>query len=483
MGKADPQATDRSEGVMARFVDGVLYHVGAWRTAWAMEKQANRVRRSRADTEFLPAALEVMECPPSPIGRWVLWLIAGVFSFAIAWATLSHVDIIATASGKIIPTGRVKVIQPLESGTVSDILVKEGQRVREGDLLIELDATQIEAERQQIERELQVAEIDRARWKAVLDNPMDPVLAFHPPSGLGKERTATYTRLLRTQADAYRSRLLAIDNQIKAVEAGLASIMENTARMQETLPVVEQELKANRILVNKGVAPRLSLGPLERQVIDFRKGISAERKKADEALARITAAREQRKEAVSTYENGALSQYTLSERRIDNFRQELVKLDQRREQQALIAPVDGIVQQLQTHTIGGVVTPAEQLMVIVPETSELEAEVMIPNKDIGFVEVGQDAVVKLETFLFTRYGAIDGTVLSISPDAIADERLGLVYAARVALNSTEMQVDGRIVPLSPGMAATVEVKTGQRRIIEFVLAPLLRYSQESLRER
>lgn len=218
-------------------------------------------------------------------------------------------------------------------------------------------------------------------------------------------------------------------------------------------------------------------------MIDFKKGISGERRKIVETRASIAAARDQRKETVSSYENNALTQLALADRRIDNFKQELVKLDRRRTQQALIAPVDGVVQQLKTHTIGGVVTPAEVLMEIVPDTHRLEAEVMIPNKDIGFVRKGQKAVVKLETFLFTRYGAIGGRIKTISTDAVADKRLGLAYPARVALDRTSMMVDGRKVQLTPGMAATVEVTTGRRRVIAFVLAPLLRYGKESFHER
>jgi hemolysin D len=188
-------------------------------------------------------------------------------------------------------------------------------------------------------------------------------------------------------------------------------------------------------------------------------------------------------EIMSAQRNQTLSELALARRRVDSFEQEIVKLKRQSAEQVLTAPVDGIVQQLMVHTVGGVVSPAEHLMVIVPDTRELMAEVMISNKDIGFVYAGQDAVIKLETFLFTRYGVIDGRVENVSPDAITDQSLGLVYAARVSLDKTSMMIDGREVRLAPGMAATVEVKIGKRRIIEFILSPLMRAAQESLRER
>ena len=151
--------------------------------------------------------------------------------------------------------------------------------------------------------------------------------------------------------------------------------------------------------------------------------------------------------------------------------------------QKLTAPVAGKVHQLAVHTIGGVVTPAQELMHIVPIAGNLEVEAWLPNKDIGFVEDGQPAVLKVETFPFTLYGTIDAEVINVSNDATPDERLGLVYAMRVKMHQTTMQVKEKIVNLSPGMAVTVEVNMGKRRLIEFLLSPLLKYKNEAMRER
>jgi hemolysin D len=178
------------------------------------------------------------------------------------------------------------------------------------------------------------------------------------------------------------------------------------------------------------------------------------------------------------------------------------------EEQLLRAPIDGTVQQLAVHTLGGVVTPAQQLMVIVPKESHLEVEAMVSNRDIGFVQAGQSAEIKIDTFDFTRYGLLQGKVLNVSQDAIVRDKPAapdktppstptsgalattsepqgqeLVYAARVSLDRTQMQVEDKLVNLTPGMAVTVEIKTNQRRLIEFLLSPLLRYKRESLRER
>ncbi len=172
-----------------------------------------------------------------------------------------------------------------------------------------------------------------------------------------------------------------------------------------------------------------------------------------------------------------------AERKAASLTQERVKADSRQRLMTLVAPVDGTVQQLAVHTVGGVVTEAQVLMVVVPTDEALEVDAFLENKDIGFVRAGQEAVVKIETFPFTRYGTVAATVAHVSDDAIADEKKGLIYSARARLARTSIRVDERMVNLSPGMAVTVEIKTGQRRVIEYFLSPLLQYQDESLRER
>ncbi len=207
---------------------------------------------------------------------------------------------------------------------------------------------------------------------------------------------------------------------------------------------------------------------------------------------------------MAEYERGLFDELAKAEQKAAGLVQDIIKAEQRTSLQKLTAPVDGVVQQLGIHTIGGVVTPAQALMVIVPAETHLEIEAMVSNRDIGFVEVGQDAAIKIDTFNFTRYGLLHGKVLTVSHDAITrdkpqekivDKPQGaeasssepkgqeLVYAARVSLDRTQMPIENKIVNLSPGMAVTVEIKTGSRSIISYLLSPLIRYKHESLRER
>jgi hemolysin D len=223
-----------------------------------------------------------------------------------------------------------------------------------------------------------------------------------------------------------------------------------------------------------------------------------------EAEAAAAAIHETLGQAEAEYRRSLSDELAKAEQKANGVTQDLIKAEQKTRLQLLTAPVDGVAQQLTIHTIGGVVTPAQALLVVVPSESRMEIEAMVSNRDIGFVHAGQKAEIKIDTFNFTRYGLLHGQVLSVSQDAVirdrkqdrADDRgLGtqnetsepkgqeLNYTARISLDRTRMQIDDRVVNLSPGMATTVEIKTGSRTILSYLLSPLLRYRQETLRER
>jgi hemolysin D len=229
-----------------------------------------------------------------------------------------------------------------------------------------------------------------------------------------------------------------------------------------------------------------------------------QRRKAREADAAVAALEETRKKIAEEYRRTLFDELAKAEQKAAALAQDVIKAQERTKLQVLTAPADGVVQQLTVHTVGGVVTPGQSLAVVVPLDSQLEIEAMVPNRDIGFVSAGQEAAIKVDTFNFTRYGLLHGQVLSVSQDAITREKpqdksgepnrgaenasseptgQEFVYAARVTLDRAEMQIEGRPVKLAPGMAVTVEIKTGSRRIISYLLSPLMRYRQEMMRER
>src|SRR6478609_2790662 len=402
-------------------------------------RRVNSFRRVRGrrgeELAFLPAALEIVETPPSPVGRAIGATIILLFCVALVWASAGTIDIVASATGKIVPSGRTKVIQPFETGVVRSIRVQDGQAVKAGDVLIELDPTANAADRDHLYNDRLAEQLNIARLRAALAGDENSAASFAPPAEADSALVSAQRQLLLNQVAEHRAKIAALARQQAQKEAEQGTIAATIHKLETTIPVIQQRVDIRKTLMDKELGSKL------------------------------------------TYFE------TL---------------------QLLTAPVDGVVQQLAIHTVGGVVTPAQSLLMIVPSDSRLEIEAMVSNRDVGFVHAGQEAEIKIDTFNFTRYGLLHGQVLTVSQDAVirdrqqdrsSDRRLGtqndssepkgqeLNYSARISLDRTRMEIDDRMVNLSPGMAVTVEIKTGSRRILNYLLSPLLRYRQEALRER
>jgi hemolysin D len=459
--------------------------------------------KSRRELEFLPAALEIIETPASPVGRAIAFTIILFFVVALAWASLGSVDVIATAQGRIVPTGRTKVVQPFETGVVRAIHVQDGQAVKAGEVLIELDPTIDTAERDRLAEELVVMRLDVARLKAAMAK--DPGGAFVPPEGATAAQIELQRNLLTNSVEEHRAKLGNLDRQIAQNEANRAAVAATVQKLTVSIPLLRQRAEARRYLAEREVGSKLQYLEVQQDLVEHEQELSVQKARLNEAEASLAALKEQRRQAEAEYLRTDLSDLAQSEQKASSLAEELVKAREHQALQTLTAPVDGTVQQLAVHTVGGVVTAAQPLLVVVPADSHLEIEAMVENRDIGFVHPGEAAEIKVDTFNFTRYGLIHGKVLSVSQDAISRDRpqdksdtrpsagtdsdssepkgQELVYAARVSLGRTQMQIEDRLVDLTPGMAVTVEIKTGSRRVIEYLLSPLLRYKQGSLRER
>jgi hemolysin D len=458
--------------------------------------------RDREELAFLPAALEIVETPPSPLGRAIGATLIGLFVLGLAWSSLSHVDIVATAPGKIIPTGYSKVIQPFETGVVRAILVANGQNVNAGDVLIELDSTINEGETNHLRADLQSAQLDIARIHAALADSDDPLAAFQPPEGVNPALLAIQRQFLLAQVAEHRAKIAALDGQRAQKEAELATISATVDKLEAVIPTIEERVNIRKTLNEYG--NKLQYYEVLQQLTESQQERLVQKSHLKEARAAVAAIIETRGQTKAEFRRTLFTELTEAERKAAGLAADLSKAEQRTKLQQLTAPVSGIVQQLAVHTVGGVVTPAQSLMVIVPNDSSLEIEAMVSNHDVGFVHAGDEVEIKVDTFDFTRYGLLHGRVLSISSDAIVRDAASdksnekqpgsnaassepkgqeLTYAARVSVDRTQMQVEDKKVNLSPGMAVTAEIKTGSRRIISYLLSPLIKYRQESLRER
>jgi hemolysin D len=459
------------------------------------------LRRHDHELEFLPAALEIVETPASPTGRAIVFTVIAFFCLALAWSYWSTVDIVATAQGKIIPTGRTKVVQPFEIGVVRAIHVHDGQTVKAGDVLIELDSTINSAEREHSSADLMAAELDAARLRAALVDNGDPEASFQPPAGAAPELVATQRKFLADQLAEQRAKLSGLDRQQAQKQAERATSAATVAKIDALLPILQQQLDVRKTLYEHETGSKLAYLQALREYTEQQQELAVQKSHTREADAALAVIAETRVQTLAEFRRNRFDELTKAEAKAAGLAQDVIKAEKRSEFQQLTAPVDGVVQQLAVHTVGGVVTPAQALLALVPLDSHLEIEAMVSNQDIGFVHAGQEAEIKVQTFNFTRYGLLHGEVLSVSQDVIgrdpaqtqdkqqadkpvsAPDTQSLVYAARISLDRTEMQIEDKLVSLTPGMAVTAEIRTGERTVLSYLLSPLRKYRQETLRER
>lgn len=469
-----------------------------------------RPARLPADREFLPAALEILETPPSPARIYLLLLICSFVVVAVAWAFFGRIDIIAIAQGKIQSTGRVKLVQPVETGKVRAVLAQNGKRVSEGEVLVELDDRDLRAEETALTTGLAALKGEMRRRSASLalararsfDAPKMDWPADIPASVRAREENVLRGDIAQLQAgvesfaaqrrqkDAERQRLV----DTIASQRQLLTIQQQRVDMRTTLEKTKAGSLASLIDARETIQQ-------QRITLAQQTGQLAETIAAAETLERDTT----KLFETFTAENG--QKLADAEKQADETGQRLVKAQIRAANMTLRAPASGTVQSSTITTIGQVVMPGEEVMRVVPDDSGFEIECYLPNKDIGFVAAGQDAIVKIESFPFTRYGSLTAKVTRVSQEAIPEPEaqqieasagkstsrntvLGgaqrvqnLVFPLTLKADQTSINVDGTAIPISNGMAVAVEIKTGERRIIDYIFSPLVEVSSRALKER
>lgn len=464
--------------------------MSAWGHHWEVLREALRAEKERAknfvptrEADFLPAALEVAERPVSPTARVTAWVLLGGLAITIAWTVFGRVDVVASAPGSLIPTGNTKLVQSPGQGVVRAIYVRNGDVVRKGQALLDLDPTLTGADLAQAEKALASAELDIARNRAIADALSGKGLHFVAPTGTSPEIAETQRRLIAAQLAEIEATTASLSSARRSALSDAESARAQVARLSDTVPILDRQIDRMNRLDAKGYAPGQRLLELQRQ----RRQEAGDRDVAvtqiSRGLAEAGKLEQQSREAREQARRTALTDLAKAEADAILRREEVTKAKQMSRFQRLAAPVDGTVQQLEVHTLGGVVEAAKPLMAVVPISDSVEVEAKLLNKDVGFVRVGQEAAVKLEAFPFTRYGTVPGKVLSISRDAVQDKDLGLVYLATITLDRNIIDADGRRYSLTPGLASTVDIKTGTRRIISYLLSPLQRSIAQAGREK
>lgn len=408
------------------------------------------------EAEFLPAALALQEKPVSPAARLLAMILTALVVAIVVWATLGKIDIIVNGTGKVIPSGYSKTIASVDVASVRALYVEEGQQVKEGDVLIELDSSALDADRDKAIGDREVAELQVLRAKALIsaiDSGLVPRLPLIESVSPDKRKAAQMH--LDGQYRDYISKLKRIDGSIE--------------HYREALALATQRAADYKLLLKDRDVSHHAWLEKEQARIDLE--------------GQLTDAKNLRKALIEETKRTAFDQLNDGSKLAAEFEQDALRSGARSKLLKLVSPVDGTVQQLDVHTVGGVVSAAKALMQIVPKNSTVEVEAFLENKDVGFVHEGQSVEVKIDAYEYIKYGTVSGRVTHVSRDAIADEKKGLIYSTKIALDKSTIDVDSKAMQLSAGMSVNVEIKTGERRIIEYVLSPLMRHQRESLHER
>ncbi len=361
--------------------------------------EANKQSYHRTEEQaFLPAALEVRDTPPSPIGRAIVWVILFFFLLAIVWASIGKVDIVAVAQGRIIPSGHSKMIQPLETGTITGLHVKEGQRVSRGDILVELDITTTAAELQRLQQEADevTQQITRLELidKLIRDETLKPDQTSSHEAGL----SSLQSKLLHSQWREYSEGRRTLQKELSKHRAQRTTLEKQINKLQATLPLISERADDMQTLLKTNAVARHRVLEVQQEKLSAEHDLKVLLSQRQEYLQAEQELQARIDHYNSQFRKQTLEELTAATQKQAAIEQEIIKATVRKNARTLRSPVYGVVQQLAVHTIGGVVTPAQALMVIVPEQEKLEVEAMLENKDIGFVEEGQTVEVKIDAF-------------------------------------------------------------------------------------
>ncbi|MFJ1226544.1 HlyD family type I secretion periplasmic adaptor subunit [Yersinia enterocolitica] len=438
-------------------------------------------KRTRDEYDFLPAYLDIVERPVAPLARRTAWFLALTLLLVLVWSIAGRLDIHASANGKVIVAEHSKIIQSLEPGVVVAINVHDGDRVVAGQVLLELNPIGVDAEVNNINQQLMHRSLEAARMSVLLTDA--PLTNFIYPDNSPENLVMTAKSLLTKEYDEVNAELARQDSERAVNQAYIQAGSTNITHHKALMKNIHQRLQALQTLVKSKAIAEAEVLIQEREWLNAR--AEGNRLESEQAVlrAKMRNLAQVRLHYLAEKKRSYQEQLNKAHEVINQLKQELVKLTEKQRQQTLRAPVDGVIQQSSVHTLGGVVTSAQPLMVLVPESHQLELDVMILNKDIGFVLPGQAVEVKIDSFPYTRFGTLSGEVKHISLDAMEDQQQGLVFPARIRLDSDTLTVEGKPVRLSAGMSVSAEIKTGRRRVIDYLLSPLQQYQSEAMRER
>ena len=449
---------------------------------------------TKADpADFQPALLQVQSRPPSPLGRALLYVVLALVGGMLLWAALAKLDIVATAEGKLVPAGYLKIVQPSEQGLIKDILVREGELVREGQVLMRMDTALLAADGRALTAEFHTKRLALRRIEAQLGaqplarEPDDPAALYAQTQAQSAANVAAYETTLSQERSV-----------LARARHDLAAAREVRAKLLAVLPHYREQEKAFEKLSKDGFAGRLLYTDKQRERIEKEQDLKSQEFTIAAAQATIAQSEKRLAQITADYRRQLQAERAEVLPQVERLREELAKQQHRHGLLELRAPQSGTVKDLATHTPGTVVAPGTILMTIVPEGEELRAEVWVSNDDVGFVHARQPTKIKLASFQFQKYGMLEGMVAQVSADATEapnpntrsgglagrDRPAGpLAFRTLVELKQQYLESDGRRYPLAPGMQVMAEIHLGERTVLEYLLSPVQKAFHEAGRER
>lgn len=463
-----------------------------------------------SDHEFLPAALEILETPPSPVRIGLLAIICAFAATALAWSYFGRIDIIATAQGKFQPTGRVKVIQPLDTGKVLASYVENGKHVSQGDVLVELDPSEGAAEVEQFRTGLASYRAEALRRRVAIEAARATHVVAPPPIGWDADVPLPIRlreeRVLASDLGQLNAQVASLNAQANQKRAERERLQSTITAQKQLVATQQERVQMRSSLVERSAGSRADLLNAVETMQYQQTALAQQIGQLAEAEANLFVIARDTEKAYETFISENAQKLAEAERQADDVGQKLAKSAAKLDHMTLRAPLSGTIQASSVTTVGQVLTSGEEIMRVVPEDAVLEIECYLPNQDIGFVKEGQDAVVKIESFPFTRYGTINARVTRVARDAIpqpeaeqtetnsqkqmkstqsgvAQRTQNLVFPVTLKPETTLIGIDGTNIPLQTGMATTVEIRTGSRRILEYIFSPLVQIGSEAMKER
>lgn len=458
-------------------------YASIFRASWAIRRQLDVVPRLSHEAAFLPANLEIVETPVHPAPHWSMRIIVALALIIVLISLFGTLDIVVVAKGKLIPNARVKTIQPAITGVVRQISVRDGQRVKEGDPLLTLDTTQAAADSDKAHASKLDAALAIARSEALLiaqqRGKLPIVSAVDGATTDDNQQAQNYAVGLYRE---YQDKFASAQAELEKRKGELNTTLREIEKLQATAPLTRKAANDYKALAVGRYVANIDYLAKEQAALEQEHELAAQLSHRQQLTAAITQQQAEIAATTSQFRRVQLDEINKASQQLTQSKSDETKAQTRQGLLAMTAPVTGTVQQLAVHTLGGVVTVAQAVMEIVPDDA-VEVQINVENKDIGFVKIGQDGIVKIEAFPYARFGYLKGQIVSLSNNSSQDRKLGLVFVANIKLTTNHIVINDKSVPLTPGMEVTAEIKTGTQSVAHYFLDPLMQTSQESMRER